>query len=271
MSSSRVTHNVAEYGGLILGLGAVLKIIQRPCNMPCNMPCNSKKGVRREALKVVVKGDSMLVLNQVQQNWNCETPGLKPLCSASRSLLLSISSLLESPQNISLLHVPRAENKEADRLANRAMDERAGAVEVDDERALQGEVVQREVAAVKEEEEEEEAEGEKEENRRGEKGAAEGAAEGACWVGLRQVVAASDSRERGKTPPDALEIIDISDDEPSSEKPAARTKRKAGPENLESDGGGGGFFDVRSEHKAAPRRVAKKPRPPVGGGRELHL
>jgi ribonuclease HI len=91
------TNNVAEYTGLLHGLYVA-----------------SRLGVTR----LEVRGDSKLVLCQVKGEWKCEKPHLKPLCEQAQRLRASFDEC-------TLVHVPRAENAEADALANRAMDDKA--------------------------------------------------------------------------------------------------------------------------------------------------
>ena len=60
--------------------------------------------------------DSKLVVEQINKNWKIKEPRLKELAEAAWKLL----STLPFARTIS--HVVRAKNKEADRLANEAMD-----------------------------------------------------------------------------------------------------------------------------------------------------
>jgi hypothetical protein len=62
-----------------------------------------------------VRGDSKLVVCQVKGEWKCEKPHLKALCARAQELLRAFRA-------ITLLHVLRACNAEADALANRAID-----------------------------------------------------------------------------------------------------------------------------------------------------
>lgn len=87
------TNNIAEYTGLILGLRAAIS-----------------RGIER----LVVKGDSQLILNQVQCVWSVSAHGLLPLCKEAKQLL---SQFPDS----SIQHVRREHNKRADALANQAM------------------------------------------------------------------------------------------------------------------------------------------------------
>ena len=92
------TNNVAEYTGLLHGLEVAKKL-----------------GVAQ----LEVRGDSKLVLLQVKGEWRCEKPHLQALCARAKELVQGFRAC-------SLVHVPRAENAEADALANRAMDARQG-------------------------------------------------------------------------------------------------------------------------------------------------
>ena len=89
-----VTNNFAEYKALELGLDCAIK---------------------NEIDCLVIKGDSMLVLNQVSGKWKVKSPMLIPLCKQIKSQLGKISTY-------SLQHVKRKYNKRADQLANMAMD-----------------------------------------------------------------------------------------------------------------------------------------------------
>ena len=87
------TNNVAEYTGLIHGLRAA-----------------REKGM----IKLKCYGDSDLVVKQCNGIYRVRAPHLKPLHAEAVDLLQKTSSIIS--------HVPRAENKLADALANQAMD-----------------------------------------------------------------------------------------------------------------------------------------------------
>jgi ribonuclease HI len=93
----RATNNVAEYQALILGL---------------------EEARRRGIDEIDVRMDSLLVVRQMQGLWKIKHPGLRPLALQAGALLA------EFPRR-SIEHVPREENAEADRLANRGIDEGA--------------------------------------------------------------------------------------------------------------------------------------------------
>jgi len=89
------TNNVAEYRALLAGL---------------------RKLVLLEAQEVEVLADSELMVRQIQGRYRVKHPNLKPLYQEALSLLKKIPKY-------SIKHIRREENKEADRLANQAIDE----------------------------------------------------------------------------------------------------------------------------------------------------
>jgi ribonuclease H / adenosylcobalamin/alpha-ribazole phosphatase len=92
------TNNVAEYGGLIGGLQAAADL---------------------GAGEVEVRMDSKLVIEQMTGRWKIKHPGLRPLAAQAASLVRRFG-------HVRWTWVPRERNREADRLANEAMDAAAG-------------------------------------------------------------------------------------------------------------------------------------------------
>jgi ribonuclease HI len=92
------TNNVAEYSGLLAALGWC---------------------VEHGATRVHVRSDSLLLVQQMLGNYKVKNEGLKPLHGQARLLGARI-------HRVSYEHVPREMNKDADRLANIAMDEAQG-------------------------------------------------------------------------------------------------------------------------------------------------
>lgn len=90
------TNNVAEYEGVLLGLGWALE-----------------HGVT----DVVLRADSLLVINQLNGEWKVKHPGLKPYHERA-------SALLRRFAKTDLAHVRREFNEAADEMSNRAIDER---------------------------------------------------------------------------------------------------------------------------------------------------
>ncbi len=91
-----VTNNVAEYQALILGL---------------------TEARARGARELRVRLDSELLVRQMQGAYQVKSANLKPLYQQARALARGFDS-------ISFTHVPRAQNAEADRLSNLAIDQR---------------------------------------------------------------------------------------------------------------------------------------------------
>ncbi|MDO5746956.1 MAG: reverse transcriptase-like protein [Actinomycetaceae bacterium] len=88
------TNNVAEYKGLIIGLQAA-------------------RDINPDAT-IQVRADSKLVVSQMRGEWKIK--------DASLAKLASEASTIYSPMLVEYQWVPRAQNKDADRLANEAMD-----------------------------------------------------------------------------------------------------------------------------------------------------
>ncbi len=93
----RATNNVAEYQALLHGLRFALD---------------------RGAREVEVFSDSELLVRQLAGRYRVKHPGLQPLFREARGLLARFESAR-------VRHVPREQNREADALANRAVDTRA--------------------------------------------------------------------------------------------------------------------------------------------------
>ncbi len=89
------TNNVAEYHGLLAAL--------RWC-------------AEQGAQTVHIKSDSLLLVQQMRGIYKVKHDGLKPLYGEARLLAFKIG-------RVTFEHVRRELNKEADRLANEAMDE----------------------------------------------------------------------------------------------------------------------------------------------------
>ena len=93
-SLPHATNNVAEYQGLLSAL--------RWCH-------------EQGATAVQVRSDSLLLVQQMRGVYKVKHEGLKPLYGQARLLETRIG-------RVTYDHVPREQNKEADRLANDAMD-----------------------------------------------------------------------------------------------------------------------------------------------------
>jgi ribonuclease H / adenosylcobalamin/alpha-ribazole phosphatase len=93
------TNNVAEYNGLIAGLRAAAEI--------------------DPGAEVEVRMDSRLVVEQMSGRWKIKHPDMKPLAAAAAEAASVFA-------RVSYTWIPRERNKDADRLANEAMDRAAG-------------------------------------------------------------------------------------------------------------------------------------------------
>ncbi|PIR85596.1 ribonuclease H [Candidatus Kaiserbacteria bacterium CG10_big_fil_rev_8_21_14_0_10_44_10] len=96
------TNNIAEYTAVLRGL-QVLK---------------ARYGKETTDLEIDWKLDSELVVKQLAGEYKVKNPGL-------RSIFLEIQDLRAHFPKLSLSHVRREENKEADRLVNEALDKEA--------------------------------------------------------------------------------------------------------------------------------------------------
>lgn len=91
------TNNVAEYSGLIAAL---------------------RWAAANGISQLHIHADSELLVKQMRGEYKVKSPGLQPLFEQARALTRQIGS-------VTFQHVRREFNKEADRLANEAMDEAA--------------------------------------------------------------------------------------------------------------------------------------------------
>jgi ribonuclease HI len=64
---------------------------------------------------VAIRSDSELIVRQINGQYRVKTAALKPL-------YIEVKKLQEQFKDFSITHVPRNQNKEADRLTNMALD-----------------------------------------------------------------------------------------------------------------------------------------------------
>ena len=88
------TNNIAEYRGLIAAL---------------------QWAADHDVTALSVKGDSLLIIEQMRGNYKVKNEGLRPLYHQARMLVMQIG-------NVKFEHVRREQNTEADRLSNVGMD-----------------------------------------------------------------------------------------------------------------------------------------------------
>jgi ribonuclease HI len=91
------TNNVAEYRGLLAAL---------------------QWAVDHGVTALAVKGDSLLLIQQMLGNYRVKNEGLLPLYRQARHLVARIGQ-------VTFEHIPREKNKDADRLSNAGMDRNA--------------------------------------------------------------------------------------------------------------------------------------------------
>jgi ribonuclease HI len=89
------TNNVAEYRAAIAGL---------------------RLAAEQGARKVDLRADSKLIIEQLAGRWRIKNPTLQVLHQEARKLIREFDK-------VTLKHVPRERNKDADRLANQGVDE----------------------------------------------------------------------------------------------------------------------------------------------------
>ncbi|WP_176226295.1 ribonuclease HI family protein [Candidatus Hakubella thermalkaliphila] len=89
------TNNVAEYTALVQAL-------------------DRARGF--EAQEIAIRSDSELVVRQLNRSYKVKDKKLKPLNERVRILLYPY-------RKVEIQHIPRGENREADELVNRAIDE----------------------------------------------------------------------------------------------------------------------------------------------------
>ncbi|KQX67204.1 bifunctional RNase H/acid phosphatase [Angustibacter sp. Root456] len=93
----QATNNVAEYRGLVAGLGAAVEL---------DSDCI-----------IEVRMDSKLVVEQMSGRWQIKHADMRRLAAQAREVV--------DPERVHYTWVPREKNKAADRLANEAMDDAA--------------------------------------------------------------------------------------------------------------------------------------------------
>jgi ribonuclease HI len=89
------TNNVAEYNALLAAL---------------------RWALANGCATLHIKSDSLLLVQQMKGVYSVKSPGLQPLFQEARSLIPRVG-------HVTFEHVRRELNKDADRLANEAMDE----------------------------------------------------------------------------------------------------------------------------------------------------
>lgn len=97
------TNNYAEYAAVLLALKTLKK----------------QYGAKTKSIAVEIKLDSELIQRQLSHVYQIKEPGLVPQ-------FIEIHNMrVKDFPHLTFSHVPRAQNKDADRLANEAMDRKA--------------------------------------------------------------------------------------------------------------------------------------------------
>lgn len=95
-----MTNNQAEYWAVVLILEKLTALL--------------KDGYQADRVRYQL--DSKLIVEQLAGNYRVKHPGLQPLYHRAKELILAL------PIPIDITHIPRHRNKQADALANQAMD-----------------------------------------------------------------------------------------------------------------------------------------------------
>lgn len=141
------TNNVAEYTGLLLGLQTAKDFAEKyvkdtsKTNAKASAPDVSltstcaTKTVPPTNIQINIRGDSDLIIKQMNGQYQCKNAKLIPLYNDCRSIASQLKMMehgavgrkgngVKRRVSIDMAHVYRNDNKVADALANEAMDER---------------------------------------------------------------------------------------------------------------------------------------------------
>ena len=141
------TNNVAEYTGLLLGLRTAKNFVEKylrdlsKANTGASTTAISLTSTAKIAppidIQINIRGDSDLIIKQMNGQYQCKNAKLIPLYDDCRSIASQLKMMEHANLNgqvgaagtkcrvsIDMSHVYRNDNKVADALANEAMDER---------------------------------------------------------------------------------------------------------------------------------------------------
>ena len=99
----RATNNQAEYHGVIVGLAVALEQIQQQ---------QKNSDIPPPTIKLIVQGDSHLIIQQLRGEYQVKSKKLKPLYARAQQLLTQIQETTSC--SVVLEHVYRSDNKLAD-------------------------------------------------------------------------------------------------------------------------------------------------------------
>ncbi|KAL3801051.1 hypothetical protein HJC23_002344 [Cyclotella cryptica] len=117
----RHTNNFAEYSGMIAGLTQAKLCIEN------YFSTNDQSKSALLSFRLIVNGDSNLVIQQMNGCWQCKNDNIKPLYNKALKLANYFKNAvaeLGAKCLLSFHHVYRDQNKVADELANEAMDQK---------------------------------------------------------------------------------------------------------------------------------------------------
>lgn len=100
----KATNNEAEYSAVIFALKKAKHLIG---------------GEEAEKAEIEIKTDSELIVNQLSGKYKIKEQSLTPF-------FIEIWNLKQDFGKVNFVHIPREENKEADRLVNRELDSQNG-------------------------------------------------------------------------------------------------------------------------------------------------
>ena len=123
--ASRGNPGPASYGALVLGEdGAVLRTASEAIGRATNNVAEYRGAIAATRLaldlgadELELNMDSELIVRQVEGRYRVKNATLRPLFE-------QLSALVEQFEAFKIRHVPRERNREADRLANEALDAR---------------------------------------------------------------------------------------------------------------------------------------------------
>lgn len=101
------TNNQAEYSALILALEKAKEIFK--------LSEKNKFFVSKEDKNLECYLDSELVVKQLNREYKVKNAGLKPL-------FMKVGNLISDFNSVKFIHIPREQNKLADKLVNRELD-----------------------------------------------------------------------------------------------------------------------------------------------------
>lgn len=113
------TNNMAEYSGLVEGLRQIERII--------NSFCENNKFQSPKHVEIDIKGDSNLIINQMNGNYAVKNDGMRIKHQECKKIIGAMKDTLKANNiipDITFEHVYRNENSIADGLANEAIDAR---------------------------------------------------------------------------------------------------------------------------------------------------